>query len=259
MDSLPVELKEHVYNSLVVSDRARFCMAMKKTTDNRFMHKCPKKERRLGLFVRSIKRRMVTTPSLPMLQFLGTIDRDDPTLDEIAEVFPEAVAKHRNSQEPQVMSMVDRIRDGSLTEEDVRARLHENLSAELKNDWFTSYALNHCTPQQLDILLIHPDIRAYIDHFMFLYNIFTYANEELIVYMKDNHTRLGINMTAHERSVVVYITEKASRVIFMCPEFIPIAIRHLPFTPEDLDLISSKCIEEMNMDVVEAIDRFRGM
>ncbi|NBK25367.1 MAG: hypothetical protein EOM68_25510 [Spirochaetia bacterium] len=126
MEALPVELKERVYNSLVVRDRARFCVAMKKTTDNRFIYKCPEKERRLGLFVRSIKKRTVTTPSLPMLQFLGTIDRDDPTLDEISEVFPEAVANHRDSHKPKAMSMADRIRDGSLTEEDVRARMHED-------------------------------------------------------------------------------------------------------------------------------------
>ncbi|NBK25366.1 MAG: hypothetical protein EOM68_25505 [Spirochaetia bacterium] len=117
------------------------------------------------------------------------------------------------------------------------------------------FAINHCTPQQLDILLIHPDIRAYIDNSSFLYNIINCANEKLIVYMKSNSTRLGINIAAHERSLIVYIM-KASQP-FTSRKFIPIAIHHLPFTPDDLDLIWSKCLQEMNIDAVEAIDRFR--
>ena len=252
---LPVEIKEHVYSFLTVTDRARFRLAMQ-NTDSRFRFKCPEKERRLGLFVRSIKKRKVAALSFPMLQFLGTIDRDDPTLDEIAEVFPEAVANHRNSNKPRVMSLTDLIRDGTITEEDVRAHLHEDLSTQLE-DWGTKSALYSCTPQHLDIILIHPDIRSFIDAYSFLFNLINHGNEKLVGYMKSNSARLGIDMPTHERSLVEYITKSAPRGIFMTSDFIPVAIRHLPFTSDELDLLWSKCLEEMNMDVVEIIDRFK--
>jgi hypothetical protein len=254
LETLPVELKEHVYSFLNVSDRARFRVAMQKT-DTHFRYKCPMEERKLGLFVRSIKKRRVSAMSFPMRQFLGTIDRDDPTLDEIAEVFPEAVANHRNNN-PRLMSLAELISNGTITEEDVRARLHEDLST-LLEDWEMKETLYKCMPHHLDILLIHPDFRRFIDTHSFLYSIVNFGNEELIVYMKGDFARLGIDMPTHERSLVEYIMKSTPRSIFMTPDFIPVAIRHLPFTSDEMDLVWAKCLEEMNMDVVDEIDRFR--
>jgi hypothetical protein len=257
IEDLPVELNEHVYSFLTVSDRARFRVAMKKTADSRFQYKCPEKERRLGLFVRSIKKRNIAELSFPMLQFLGTIDRDDPTLDEIAEVFPEAVANHRHGKTTP-LNLADLIQDGSLTEQDVRVRMHEDLSVEL-GEWKTCSALYNCTPEQFDILIMHPDIRSFIDNDSFLYQTIRHTNEKLIVYMRTNSARLGIDMATHEQSLATYITKQAPDVIFKYTDLITVAIRNLPFTPDDLDLIWSNCLKVMNMDVVEVIDRFRGM
>jgi hypothetical protein len=208
---------------------------------------------KVALFARSIKKRWVSQMTRPMLEFLATIDRDDPALDEIAEVFPEAVAAHRNNTEPQMRSIVDLIRDGMLTEEHIRANLFEDLT-ELLNDWRVQMTIFGCTPHQFDILIVHPDIRRFVSNCRFLCDLVNQGRDELIMHMKHNADRLGIDMQAQERNAVMYIVSLAHDVLFSTKHFIPNALRHLTFTAEELRVIWSKCLGVVNLDVVELLD-----
>ena len=230
--------------------------------DVRFRYKCKAKERKLGLFARSIKKRKISTLSAPMLSYLGTIDRDDPTLDEIAEVFPDAVARHRSSNGPSVRGLGELIRDGTVSEADVRAHLSEDLSERLTEDWVLTNSVYQCKPCVFDILLIHPDIRRFVDRCEFLFALINNSNDALILHLKRHGSRLGINMQAHERNLVAHIMASAvnnKNNILFSSHFALIALRHLPFTVEELERVWPMCLQEMNMDAVEAIDHILGV
>jgi len=207
---------------------------------------------KIALFVRSIQKRKLRAMSKAMFEFLETIDRGDPALDEIAEVFPEDVARHRGGTPSG--SLCDLICNGSFTEEDVRARLSEDLSAQLK-EWRLYTALYKMKPQNLDVLLTHPDIRRFVDTSGFLCNVINFGNEELVVHMKNNATRLGIDMEEHMRNLIAFIiSPEAGIILFKVLHFIPITLRHLPYTTADLEVVWTRCLEEANMDAIEAIE-----
>jgi len=211
---------------------------------------------KIALFVRSIQKRKVHAMSKSMFEFLETIDRDDPALDEIAKVFPEDVAKHRGGiQPPPGWNLCDLICNGSFTEEDVRTRLSEDLSAQLK-EWRLYSALHKMKPQNLYVLLTHPDIRRFVNTSGFLCNVINAGNEELVVFMENNATRLGIDIEEHMRNLIAFIVgPEASNILFKALHFIPITLRHLPYTMAELEVIWTRCLEEANLDAIEAIEK----
>jgi len=248
LTTLPVEIQERIYSCLPARDRVRFHVAMPK--DSRFKNKNPATERRLGLFTKSIKKRKINTLSEPMMQYLGTIDRDDPTLDEIAEVFPDAVEKHRNSMIPK-QSLADVIKDKTVTVEHIRACLSEDLSGKLRDNFDLKFALYNCTPQVFEIVILHPDILMFVVHHKFLISLLSYENQKLIMHLKQHGDRLGINIQTHARFVFDYIMK------YECANtrYIIIALWYISFTTEELERMWIECLKQMNIHAVEAIDR----
>jgi hypothetical protein len=253
----PIEIQERIYLGLPVRDRVRFRSAMPK--DARIRYKCPAEERRLGLFVRFIKKRKIAALSENMLAFMETIERDDPTLDEIAEFFPDAVEKHRSSRPVLTMTLVDLIRDGTVSEEDVLARLSEDLARRLNgDDWALRMMLYDCKPEMYDIIIIHPDIRRFVDRAHFMFAVIAHTNEALIMHLKHRGNHMGINVQAHMRSLATDIVSRTSSISISDPHFMLIALKHVAFTVEELERLWDKCFENMNLVAVEAIDNILG-
>jgi len=232
----------------------------------KYRYKSPLEKRRLDLFARSIKKSQiksikngkVAALSPYMLTYIESIQRDDPVLDEIAKVFPEAVKKHRAS--PVVPSLCELIRSGTVTEEDVRARTSEDLYDMLQNDWGFKWRLYGCKPEVLEILLLHPDIRRFVDCSDFLNGMISSSNEELISYLQHHSARLNINMPVHERTLAAYIaSDMPTHSMTTSNTHIMLAmLRNLPFTVEELESIWQKCLENINLEVVDAIDNILG-
>lgn len=246
METLPVELQECIYMRLHVRDRVMFRIAMPK--DTKIRYNPPFEERKLGILAKSIQKRKIPELSTSMKSYLRTVNPCDPTLDEIAEVFPNVVVNVT------AKSFEDLIHDGTVTEEDVRALLPENLAVRLQTDWVLKESVYKCKPHVFEILIIHPDIRHFVDNYDFLFCILNYANEELIIHLKQHSGRLGFDVPSFERSLIAYIISYRYNTIFTS-QFAILAIRHLPFTRQELERMWIRCLENMNMDAVEMIDR----
>ncbi len=87
---LPKNVQEKVFEGLHVNDRVRFNIALprhqkfKETT-----HTNNIKDKKLGVLVKSLKTRKVTTLSPAIMCFLSTVSKDDPTIKDICDMFPE--------------------------------------------------------------------------------------------------------------------------------------------------------------------------
>lgn len=256
---LPKNVQEKIFESLHVRDRARLNIVLPQnqklnSTTNTNYHK----DRKLGVLVKSLKTQKVRNISPEIMCFLKSVQRKDPTTNDIIELFPEV---------ENVFAQENNKPDTELLTYKIQKKMHVD-----KNDIDTihSYdnydvidAIKVTSPEVFHMLFMHPKGKEFLENNilindnisgysigLFVFSILLHGNVDLLRHILDNLKTYGVeieNIKTFLYSNIITLGSfyKSRKILF---EFFDV--------PEDSqDRLYCHLIEKMDIDAALEVER----
>lgn len=248
INGLTRDVCEIIYRKMPVNDRTRFNIALPKT--HKVYAKTPTKEKHLGILNKEIKKRTVTQLSAAMQEFLTSCDADDPTLDDIAELIPNAKNQKKASD------FLDRLKTNSL------------IKSDYEDDSEGEIAQRYRPEEILKALAFTKDIKAFEQALKlpyvlkcvknahtsygvpFMFHILNNVRKDIMEYLDVRGLEQGIDVDRLKSSVGDY-----SKHLLCNAAARGLMLKHIAFDQSQLNMMAKYCLEIMNIDAYESIHK----
>ena len=256
MIDLPVELQQLIYNKLPVWDRVRMKMVLpkpqsKEQSKQQLQWKNPDTERKLGILAGAIQKKRIVKLSDPMKKFIvASVDKEDPTLTEMAQHIPEVA--HLLHRPQAARTIEDFIKDNDIEAlKDVPASAFKEV---MYHNPMIMYTVPPATFQGLMTLQGFREWFSTEFPRIFYFNIYNYGNTALIDYLhQEGQSSHGLDMHAARQYLRGYILQYSS-CLMTRRDIRRVLLKELDFDRKDLEHLWEVRMNEMDIDGAQDVD-----
>jgi hypothetical protein len=243
LSELPADIQHGIYARLHVRDKVSLRLALPKQVLQN-LNADVAHEKKLGILHKAITKKVLQklTPSIKC--FLASCDKEDPAFQEIAEVFPEV-------QNTSYKSIFEKIRDGSLTVEDIE---YVSIQPEdFNNKTHLKDAIYSCKPPVFQILMQNDVVKNYLlcNSYFFFLSLFKLCNTELIEHILQSYNEYGFDLE-HMKILTKASIMGGVRSIILEKFVRQTILKYLDFTNDDLCTLAMYCLEHMDVEGYES-------
>lgn len=228
LTDLPPEMRAEISRWLSVSDRARLNAALPRAARVHPVNAAA--ERTLGVLAMAVRRRRVSALSSKMRDFLSTVLKHDPTLSELAEVFPEV---RDIVYQPGTRCLLELRKAKALTQNDVARVLA--LTTEGMRDFLAG-----CTPDFFRLMHAEaPDaVQSALNKGGFVFKVVNALNEELLTHLPEFYDG-SLQATMNPWDLPILCAGASSRAI---------VFRHFTITDEQVRKLYDAAVGKLDVD-----------